>query len=230
MRLGNFSAYYFFDDYYLEQSISERPGRRDHSRLQRLEPRPRATDQFGRHQDVRHEYGKRSSFQLHAKRQRGGTAIRRAGTQLASQGFVTGAGTAGIYPLAPQFAGVENVVFQGDFVMGLPITNVNQANNTFTVSDSLSRVMGAHTLKFGVEVSFEQVNVNPDAIFNGTFVFDGYQTGSEFRGLSHRRAEPIQPTRLAALLSAPQICGLVRAGFLADQVKSYIQLWAAHGA
>ena len=45
---------------------------------------------------------------------------------------MTGAGTAGIFLLAPQIEGVENVVFQGDFVMGLPITNVNQANNTFT--------------------------------------------------------------------------------------------------
>ena len=113
------------------------------------------------------------------------------GVSLASQGFNTNPATGGIFPLAPQFEGVENTVFQGDFVMGVPITNVNQANNTFSASESLSRVMGSHTLKVGVEVSFEQVNVNPDAIFDGTFVFDGYQTGNEFRGLSHRRAEPI---------------------------------------
>ncbi|MDE3169041.1 MAG: TonB-dependent receptor, partial [Acidobacteriota bacterium] len=97
-----------------------------------------------------------------------------------SQGFVTGAGTAGIFPLDPAITGVENVVFQGDFVMGLPITNVDQANNTFSLSDSVSKVMSNHTLKAGVAVSFEQVNVNPNAEFNGTFVFDGYQTGSVF--------------------------------------------------
>ena len=29
-------------------------------------------------------------------------------------------------------------------------------------------------------MSFEQVNVHPDATLNGTFLFDGYQTGNNF--------------------------------------------------
>ena len=33
MRFGNLSAYYFFDDYLVDQSISERTGRRNHSRF-----------------------------------------------------------------------------------------------------------------------------------------------------------------------------------------------------
>jgi hypothetical protein len=101
------------------------------------------------------------------------------GTSLASQGFNINPATGGIFPLAPQFEGVENTVFQGAFVMGVPITNVNQSNNTFTASESLSRILGSHTLKAGIQVSFEQVNVNPNAIFDGTFVFDGHQTGNE---------------------------------------------------
>jgi hypothetical protein len=40
-------------------------------------------------------------------------------------------------------------------------------------------VLRTHTLKFGVEVNLEQVNMNPDAIFDGTFIFDGYQTSNE---------------------------------------------------
>ena len=63
--------------------------------------------------------------------------------------------------------------------MGVPITNVKQANNTFSANDSLSRVLGTHTLKAGIQVSFEQVNMNPNAIFDGTFIFDGYQTSNE---------------------------------------------------
>jgi hypothetical protein len=102
------------------------------------------------------------------------------GISLASQGFVTGAGTPGIFPLAPKIEGIENIVFQNAFVMGEPITNLAQANNTFSVNDSLSRVVGSHTLRAGVELSFEQVNVNPDATFNGTFLFNGYQTGNSF--------------------------------------------------
>ena len=66
------------------------------------------------------------------------------GVTLASQGFVTGAGTHGIVVQAPQFEGVENIVFPS-FVMGVPITNVDQWNNTLYLSDSVSKVIGAHT-------------------------------------------------------------------------------------
>src|SRR5262249_44738296 len=85
-----------------------------------------------------------------------------------------------LFPLDPAHSGVENVVLQGDFVMGLPITNVAQVNNTFSANDSVSKVLGNHTIKAGMEASFEQVNVNPDAEFNGTFIFNGYQTGNDF--------------------------------------------------
>ena len=98
------------------------------------------------------------------------------GPSLASQGFVTGVGTAGIVPLAPQIEGVENVIFNS-FVMGTPITNLRQANNTFSANDSFSKVLGRHTLKTGVSASFEQVNVNPNPTFNGSFLFSGSETG-----------------------------------------------------
>ena len=45
------------------------------------------------------------------------------GVSLKSQGFVTGVGTPGIVVQAPQFEGVENIVFPS-FVMGVPVTNV----------------------------------------------------------------------------------------------------------
>jgi len=101
------------------------------------------------------------------------------GPSLASQGFVTGVGTPGIVPLAPQIEGVENVIFNS-FVMGTPITNLTQANNTFSASDSFSKVRGNHTLKAGVSVSLEQVNVNPNPTFNGSFLFSGTETGLDF--------------------------------------------------
>ena len=44
------------------------------------------------------------------------------GVSLASQGFVTGAGTPAFTVQAPQFEGVENIAFPS-FVMGVPITN-----------------------------------------------------------------------------------------------------------
>jgi hypothetical protein len=101
------------------------------------------------------------------------------GVSLQSQGFVTGAGTQGIVVQAPQFAGVENVVFPS-FVMGVPITNTFQWNNTLYLSDSISRVIGRHTLKFGGQFHNDQVNSNPNATFNGTFNIDGTETGNPF--------------------------------------------------
>jgi hypothetical protein len=101
------------------------------------------------------------------------------GPSLASQGFVTGVGTPGIVPLAPQIEGVENVIFNS-FVMGTPITNLKQANNTYSASDGFSKVLGNHTVKAGISGSFEQVNVNPNPTFNGSFLFSGSETGLDF--------------------------------------------------
>jgi hypothetical protein len=100
------------------------------------------------------------------------------GPSLASQGFETGIGTPGIVPLAPSIEGIENVVFNA-FTIGTPITNLTQANNTVTVTDNFSKVWGSHTIKVGGYFSHEQVNVHPDATFNGSFLFTGTETGSD---------------------------------------------------
>ena len=101
------------------------------------------------------------------------------GVSLASQGFVTGAGTPGIFVQAPQFEGVENITFP-TFVMGVPITNGTQINNTYYLGDGLSRVIGAHTLKVGGQFRIDQVNEHPNATFNGTFNIDGTETGDSY--------------------------------------------------
>ena len=101
------------------------------------------------------------------------------GPSLASQGFVTGPGTTGITVLAPQIEGIENVRFNA-FTIGTPITNLTQANNTYAVLDNFSKVMGNHSLKTGFQLSLEQVNINPNPTFNGSFLFTGSETGSDF--------------------------------------------------
>jgi hypothetical protein len=102
-----------------------------------------------------------------------------AGVPLASQGFITGQGTPGIVIQAPQFEGVENIVFPS-FVMGVPATNLHQWNNTLYLSDTFSKVRGAHTLKFGAQFHNDQVNEDPNATFNGTFSIEGTETGNAF--------------------------------------------------
>src|SRR2546428_13214993 len=46
--------------------------------------------------------------------------------------------------------------------------------------DHFSRGIGNHTLITGFQFGLEQVNVNPDATFNGSFLFTGSETGSDF--------------------------------------------------
>ena len=101
------------------------------------------------------------------------------GVSLASQGFNTGAGTPGIFVQAPQFEGVENISFP-TFVIGVPTTNETQINNTYYLSEGLSRVMGEHTLKVGGQFHVDQVNEHPNATFNGTFNIDGTETGDPY--------------------------------------------------
>jgi len=101
------------------------------------------------------------------------------GVSVASQGFVTGPGTPGIVVQAPQFEGVENIVFNS-FVMGVPITGVDQNNTTYHWSDNVSHVRGAHTFRFGGQAHYDQVNMHPNATFNGTFTISGTETGSDF--------------------------------------------------
>ena len=101
------------------------------------------------------------------------------GPTLASQGFVDAAGMPGIVPLAPKIEGIENVAFN-DFTIGVDTTGVKQANNTYQWSDNFSKVAGKHMLKAGASVHYDQVNINPNAVYNGSFLFQGSETGSDF--------------------------------------------------
>ena len=101
------------------------------------------------------------------------------GASIISQGFTNSLGQPGFTVQAPQFEGVENIVFPS-FIMGVPITNVNQWNNTLYLSDAVSKVLGPHTLKFGGQLHADQVNEHPNATFNGTFNILGTETGSAF--------------------------------------------------
>ena len=102
------------------------------------------------------------------------------GTTLAQQG-ITGGGR-GIIQGAPKFAGVETLYFNS-FTTGTEPFFVAQVNNTFDASDILSKVRGNHTFKTGFEYIWYKVKQNPDLVANGTFSFFGsgnQSTGNGF--------------------------------------------------
>lgn len=108
-----------------------------------------------------------------------GQPVGGVGPSLVSQGFVDEQGNPGIVPLAPKIEGIENIAFN-DFTIGVNITGVVQANNTYQWSDNFSKVAGRHLLKFGANAHFNQINIAPNATYNGTFMFQGTETGSDF--------------------------------------------------
>ena len=108
-----------------------------------------------------------------------GKPVGGVGPSLVSQGFVDSNGNPGIVPLAPEIEGIENIAFN-DFTIGVNITGVKQANNTFQWTDNFSKVVGRHLLKFGTNVHWNQINIAPNATYNGTFMFQGTETGSDF--------------------------------------------------
>jgi hypothetical protein len=108
-----------------------------------------------------------------------GKPVGGVGVSLASQGFEVGQNTPGIVPLSPKTEGVESVAFNS-FSIGTNTNELNQVGNTFQWLDNFSKVIGTHTLKFGGEFHYDQVNVNAIAQFNGSFLFFGTETGSDF--------------------------------------------------
>ncbi len=108
-----------------------------------------------------------------------GKPVGGVGVSLASQGFEVGTGTLGIVSLSPKTEGVESVGFNS-FTIGTNTNELRQAGNTFQVLDNYSKVFGTHTIKVGGEFHYDQINVNAIAQFNGSFLFFGTETGSDF--------------------------------------------------
>jgi Carboxypeptidase regulatory-like domain/TonB dependent receptor len=108
-----------------------------------------------------------------------GKPVGGVGVSLASQGFEIGPGTPGIVALSPETEGVESVGFNS-YTVGTNTNQLKQIGNTFQMIDNFSKVLGTHTVKFGAESHYDQINVHATAQFNGSFLFFGSETGSDF--------------------------------------------------
>ncbi len=108
------------------------------------------------------------------------TAGQGLGVTLASQGFVTPWGPAGgISPINPGYEGVANLMFN-NFSLGVPPDALRQYNNTFQIIDNVTKVFGTHTLQFGTNLHYNQINERNYDCYNGCFGFNGSETGVDF--------------------------------------------------
>jgi Carboxypeptidase regulatory-like domain len=180
-RLGQLSAYYFLDDYSLDNPY---PGSVAGASIPGFDALYIGRAQLFSAGDTK-VIGSKTVNEFHIGYLRNANIIGQPkgglGVSLASQGFAA-PGNSGIFVQAPQFEGIENVTFPS-FVMGVPITNITQVNNTYFLSEGLSRVVGSHTLKVGGQFHFDEVNEHPNATFNGTFNINGTETGNPYADL-----------------------------------------------
>jgi len=95
------------------------------------------------------------------------------GTQkkLADLGFPTAPGTApGIFVGSPQFDGIPESDFN-NFSIGVPSKPIRVTQNSFQGLDNFSKVIGTHTLKFGGQYHYNQLEENLSNASNGLFFF-----------------------------------------------------------
>ena len=85
----------------------------------------------------------------------------------------------GVAPVASSLEGVPNISFN-NYSIGVPSDTVNQYNNTYQVIDVFSKAFGTHSLKFGGEYHYSQINERNYYGENGSYSFDGSETGSDF--------------------------------------------------
>ncbi len=178
-RFGLITAYYFVDDYSLDSPFPTAQGGANVPGFNAVTEGRAQLFSLG----LTTTYGTSTVNELRFSYMRNannvGQPVGGVGPSLASQGFVDANGNPGIVPLAPQIEGIENVSFN-DFTIGVDITGEIQVNNTYEWSDNFSKVIGRHSLKFGGDFHLDQININPDATYNGAFVFQGTETGSDF--------------------------------------------------
>ena len=185
---GALSAYYFIDQYNLNNPYPTAQGGANLPGFNALSNGRAQLLSLG----VTKAFGDRTVNELHFSYMRDFNIIGKpqggVGPSLASQGFTQcpkngknpdGTPCLGIVPLDPSTEGIENVAFT-NYTIGVDVTGERQVNNTYQWSDNLSHVMGHHTLKVGANLHLDQVNIHSNSINNGSFVFQGTETGSDF--------------------------------------------------
>ena len=102
------------------------------------------------------------------------------GVTLSSLGFNTPWGpTGGIGAVDPALEGVPNMDFN-NYSFGVPPDTLRQFNNTVQVIDNVTKIFGTHTIQFGGDFHYDQINERNTYGQNGQFGFGGQETGFDF--------------------------------------------------
>jgi hypothetical protein len=180
-HFGSFFGYYFFDQFSVTQPYAQGitvPGF-DSSVLGRAEMINlglTTTINNSTINDVRLVYLRDRYF--------GGIPIGGTNVPLTSLGFTAPAGTGpafngGIAPITPALEGVPSFSFN-NYEFGLPQDVLREYNNTYQIIDNFTKIVGTHTLQFGADLHYDQINERNYDDANGAYTFNGQETGIDF--------------------------------------------------
>jgi hypothetical protein len=173
-RFGMLSGYYFFD-----QSLVDRPypsanvpgfNADTWLRAQQLNVSDTKTIGSATVNELRFNFLRNATLR---DRYRGGV-----GVSLASLGFVTGPDTLGIVGVIPGLDSVPNIATH-NWTIGTPQGQTGIYSSIFQGTDNVSLLRGNHTVKFGGEFHYSKVDERNTYAPNGSFDFDGSETGSD---------------------------------------------------
>lgn len=109
-----------------------------------------------------------------------GVPTQNTGVSMASLGFNTPWNdTGGISNVSSALVGVPSFVFN-NYTFGLAQDTLNEYNNTLQLIDNVTKIKGTHTIQFGVDFHYDQINERNFDDPNGAFVFSGAETGLDF--------------------------------------------------
>lgn len=102
------------------------------------------------------------------------------GVDLSSLGFNTPwNATGGLGNINPALNGVPSFFFN-NYEFGLAQDTLRQYNNTLQVIDNYTKIAGTHTIQFGIDYHYDQINERNYDDPNGAFGFNGSETGLDF--------------------------------------------------
>ncbi len=176
-RFGMLSAYYFMDDYLLNNPYHNAP---EFPGFNAITP---GRAQLLNLSDTK-SFGSASVNQFHFSYMRDANIFNEPsgglGPSMTSLGFNgTFNAQGGIGSVVPADAGVPLMQFNS-YNFGLPDGSTGQYNNTYQFLDNFAHIIGTHSLKFGAEFHYAEINERNTYAENGVFAFNGSETGIDF--------------------------------------------------
>ncbi len=103
-----------------------------------------------------------------------------AGPSLASLGFAAPSADGMFEEAGSQYQNWPELSFN-NYTLGAYNSVITQYNNTYQGQDDFSKIIRTHTLKFGADYHWDQVDIaHPNNGGNGIFGFNGTETGYDF--------------------------------------------------